>query len=402
MAPGAFEEAYTTQARAGLIAIELNSGKIAHQSPSFEDLTSWIPVEARGNIRVSLDSRDGDDFHSFCQSVVRDAGEPCRETFRQLDKVVGRSITVRFFTRAPGPPGLRNPEWLLMVRAVKLTLVGVQPRQLAGKSPAASRRLSLWRQGWIPVAIGVFTADLSGNMPSQWTVQAAHVRNLLDMEVAPGTYDMDTGNMKPLEQIARIFNFEFLKEEGAGASVFSRAAAQLEHAATGALNIAQRYASWLTRKAFRIQHQWTMRLDDDDAVSISGLVLFTLLGGLSTSVHMNFVGGKVGFSHGGLDFLFFVADPTQPLDGNLRATLVRIASTTTAGEFDRHSPLVVSCTWGGGNFLIFCKMLALHTAGKKMPSVEDMSQLFEKLKISPGGGHLSNGTSSICVGQSNV
>jgi len=33
--------------------------------------------------------------------------------------------------------------------------------------------------------------------------------------------------------------------------------------------------------------------------------------------------GKIAFSHGGLDFLYFVADPAQPLDGFLRATWVR-------------------------------------------------------------------------------
>ena len=167
----ALEQAFTTQAGAGLIAIELNSGTIAHQSPSFLDLTAWVPAEARGNIRVALEARDGDDFHSFCQSVVRDAGQPCGPTFQDRDKVVGRSITVRFFTRAPGPSGLRNPEWLLMVRAVKLTLVGVQPRQPTGDSPAAGMRLPFFGQGRTPEAIGVFTADLSGDGPSQWTLQ---------------------------------------------------------------------------------------------------------------------------------------------------------------------------------------------------------------------------------------
>jgi hypothetical protein len=39
--------------------------------------------------------------------------------------------------------------------------------------------------------------------------------------------------------------------------------------------------------------------------------------------------------------------------------------------------------------------------GKRIPSVEDMSQLFEKLKVSPGGGHLSDGPSTIYVGKSN-
>ena len=77
------------------------------------------------------------------------------DNFLDRDKVVERTITVRFFTRAPGPLGLQNPEWLLMVRAVKLTLVGVQPRQLAGKLPAAGRRLPFLGQGTMPEDRGV-------------------------------------------------------------------------------------------------------------------------------------------------------------------------------------------------------------------------------------------------------
>jgi len=93
MALGALQQAYTTQAGAGLIAIEMNSGAVAYQSPSFQDLLSWVPEETRGNIRVALwESRDGDDFHSFCESVVRDAGEPYGETFLDRDKVVGTKL----------------------------------------------------------------------------------------------------------------------------------------------------------------------------------------------------------------------------------------------------------------------------------------------------------------------
>lgn len=180
MAPGALEQSYTTRAGAGLLSIVLKSGKITSKSPSFQDLSSWIPAEARSNIRVSLEAEDGRDFHAFCQAVVRDAGEPRGETFTGRDKVVGRSITVRFFTRAPGPPGLRNPEWLLLMRAVTLTLVGVQP-QLAGELPAAGKRQWFFgSNGPVQEAIGVFSADLSGELPPQWTVQAAHVRFTLN------------------------------------------------------------------------------------------------------------------------------------------------------------------------------------------------------------------------------
>ena len=35
-----------------------------------------------------------------------------------------------------------------------------------------------------------------------------------------------------------------------------------------------------------------------------------------------------------------------------------------------------------------------------MPPEEDVSPLFEKLRLSPGGGQLSDGSTSICVGQS--
>ena len=394
------EQAYTTQAGAGLVAIELKNGMIAHHSPSFQDLTSWIPVEARGNIRVALKSQDGDDFHSFCQSVVRDAGELHGETYLGRDNVVGRSITVSFLTRAPGPPGLRNPEWLLMVRAVKLTLVGVQHMQLAGESPIADMTPPVLDQGRIPEAIGVFTADLSGSNPQQWTLQVAHVRYLLDLEVASGTYDMDTGNLKPLEQLATYFNFEVAKEEGAGASIFSRAAAHLEYATTSALNIAQRAASWLIRRALTSTHEWVIRLAHDDTVSVSFIALVTIFGGLSVSVKMDFLVGKVGFSHGGLDVLYFVSDPEKPLDRNLRATLIRIPAAKTRGEFDRHRPLVVSLKWGSGLFHGLCMKLPVDTVGKKMPLVEDVSQVFEKLKVSPGGGSISDGTTTICLGQS--
>ena len=396
------EQAYTTQAGAGLIAIEMKSGAISHQSPSFQDLIRWIPVEARGNIRVSLESRDGDDFHSFCQSVVREYGE----TFLDRDQVVGRTITVRFFTRAPGPPGLRNPEWLLMMRAVELTLVGVQLQKFAGESQVAGTMLPILGQGRIPEVIGVFTADLSGGTPQQWTLQVAHVRYLLDLEVASGTYDMEMGNTQPLEHIATLFNLELPKEEGACASLFSRAAARLEYAATSALNIAQRSASWLTRKALSISNTVSMRLNEDDTVSISFISLFALFGGLSTSVSMDFVAGKVGFSHGGLDLLYFVADPLQPLDSSLRATLLRIASAKTAGQFDVHHPFVFSLTWAGGKCQYLCKMLVdmggTAKPGKKDSSEEDVSQLLEKLKVSPGAGLISDGTVTIRVGSSDV
>jgi hypothetical protein len=40
--------------------------------------------------------------------------------------------------------------------------------------------------------------------------------------------------------------------------------------------------------------------------------------------------------------------------------------------------------------------------GKRMPSDEDVSQLFEKLKLSPGVGLISDGTVTIRVGASDV
>jgi len=80
---------------------------------------------------------------------------------------------------------------------------------------------------------------------------------VLDMEVASGTYAMQVGNMKPLQQTAMLFNFGFSKEEGGGTSVFSRAAAHLVYAATSALNNAHNSDAWLTRGALRITFQWS-------------------------------------------------------------------------------------------------------------------------------------------------
>jgi hypothetical protein len=186
------------------------------------------------------------------------------------------------------------------------------------------------------------------------------------MEVASGTYDMDTGNMKPLEQLAMLFaNFEFSKGRVVGASMFSRAAAQLEYAAKSALDVAQRSASWLTGKALTIQHTWSMRLNDDDTVFLTSLIFIRLLGGLSTWLRQDNVVGKIAFSHGGLDFLYFVADPAQPLDGYLRATWVRIASAKTGAESGVRLPFVLSFAWGGGKFESFCKRLLMDTVNPK-------------------------------------
>jgi hypothetical protein len=98
--------------------------------------------------------------------------------------------------------------------------------------------------------------------------------------------------------------------------------------------------------------------------------------------------------------MYFLADPAQPLDGNLRATMVRIASAKTAGEFDRHRPFVMSLTWSCGSFQVYCKMLSMNQMGKKLPLEEDVSQLLEKMRISPGAGLLSDGSASICVAPS--
>jgi hypothetical protein len=196
-----------------------------------------------------------------------------------------------------------------------------------------------------------------------------------------------------------LFGLGFSNEEGCSASVFSLAAAQLKYAATSALNIAHRSASWLISKALRFCLVWSMRLNEDDTVSISLFSFFRLLGGSKMSFSMEYIGGKFGFSHGGMDVLFFVADPAVPLDGNLRATIIRIQP---RGQFDKQDHFVATGTWGGGNFRVFCKLLSFDTVGIKMLSEKDVSQLFEKLKVSPGAGHLSDGSATICVGQSDV
>ena len=70
------------------------------------------------------------------------------------------------------------------------------------------------------------------------------------------------------------------------------------------------------------------------------------------------------------------------------------------GWFDVHRPYIVSYTFGGGNYHIACKTLACNSFGKKKPSVENVSHLLEELRAAPGGGLLSDGTVTICVGQS--
>ena len=132
-------------------------------------------------------------------------------------------------------------------------------------------------------------------------------------------------------------------------------------------------------------------------------MLFQLFGGLSTSLSVDMTAGKFQFSHGGLEFLYFFVDAEKPLDHTLRATCVRIGGGKTAGEFDVHCPYVATRTWDHeGNFHVVCMRLSYNLAGKKVSSVEDVTQLLERLKVSPGGGHISDGGISMCVGQLEV
>ena len=59
-----------------------------------------------------------------------------------------------------------------------------------------------------------------------------------------------------------------------------------------------------------------------------------------------------------------------------------------------------NCFGGGG--ALAASMLSLSVVGNTMPLEEDVPQLFERLKISPGEGHLRDGSASTCVGPSHV
>ena len=84
-----------------------------------------------------------------------------------------------------------------------------------------------------------------------------------------------------------------------------------------------------------------------------------------------------------------------------------------------HHPYVSFCTWGNGNFRVLCKTLSLDSTGTSpsalarltgqalTPSPEDaseveVSELLEKLEVSPGAGLLNDGCASICIGQSDA
>ena len=58
-------------------------------------------------------------------------------------------------------------------------------------------------------------------------------------------------------------------------------------------------------------------------------------------------------------------------------------------SFPLHEALVTATT-----------MIAFDIGVKKMPSEEDVSQLFKKLKVSPLGGLISDGLVTICLGES--
>ena len=69
-------------------------------------------------------------------------------------------------------------------------------------------------------------------------MQAAHIRNLLDVGVAPGKYDMHRESFNPLRHVVRMYDFQLWQEDGeGGGSFFSHAAAQLEYATASAYHL---------------------------------------------------------------------------------------------------------------------------------------------------------------------
>ena len=84
-------------------------------------------------------------------------------------------------------------------------------------------------------------------------------------------------------------------------------------------SLAQRSASWLTRKALRFKKQVSICLDPDDYLRIPRRIEGTYIAGFGRR------GDRILSRRAGCPVLF-VADPEQPLDGNLYATFFRIAS----------------------------------------------------------------------------
>ena len=63
-------------------------------------------------------------------------------------------------------------------------------------------------------------------------MQAAHIRNLLDVGVASGKYDMKTARCTPLDSLMSMYDFPLANARG---GFLSHAAAQLEMATASAL-----------------------------------------------------------------------------------------------------------------------------------------------------------------------
>ena len=63
-------------------------------------------------------------------------------------------------------------------------------------------------------------------------MQAAHIRNLLDVGVASGKYDMKTARCTPLDSLMSMYDFPLANARG---GFLSHAAAQLELATASAL-----------------------------------------------------------------------------------------------------------------------------------------------------------------------
>jgi len=153
---------------AGLIVLHLEDSAVVHASKEFQTVGSWLCPEGLAGyfFRPLLHPDDAGRFQEFSNEV-------CEATTGDGNTWIGKAIKVRMLRRPALQDSIRTPEWLLVyTKPIKMTLVDVLKD--AGE------------------VSGVFVVDFGSREAAipKPSVQASHIRNLIDVGWGSGKYQL--------------------------------------------------------------------------------------------------------------------------------------------------------------------------------------------------------------------
>jgi len=381
----------------GLICLDLHTAEIRHVSKELQEYCSWLDSESiEGHIfRYILHTDDVPTMREFKMKLRTDVcnGEDCS----------GRSICVRLLRKPRDERWQRVPPWLLVyTEPIRLVVVEIG-RNMDGKKRDREEDGKEEESGDSGEQI-VFVADLAVPQPRDVGVQAAHLRNMVDLGLFNQEYDLkwDQAGLDPLKY---VMMYRYGPNPGRS-SFFSSIVPALRMAAAEA-------AGWLLRTTVTGKFITCLTRDDEtDAIKLSQAIKFTLAGGGTFRGTREITLGSrqdcfAEVSHGGnsksQDVVYYVVDTKEPLSTVFRNVYLSFYGRKGAGVLYRRgwwSPHKMEINgevpWSNNpchRIRIFGE--AVRKPGELEISVDEVANAFKELFTGPGKDKVVDGSEGV-------